>query len=217
MNMSDEGSDIQPYSETIRTGRPWWQVCCVGCLLLIVAVAGGVLFLIRSSGQTSQSLMTLPANYPQDLQLYRIEDASSITFLPGKNKSKILQTISAPLKLFASALGMPAASVGSSTSPAAITTASQALDVYGSKLEGMDSVLVSWKQIQASHQDVMGYYLGMVARAGMSVTTSTDALTGTDTVVAIRDDAVMHIRVQSIPDAQGLEQVVIAITYANRP
>lgn len=216
--MPDDGTAISSIQE-VRAGRPWWQVCCAGCLLLVAAVfVGGWLLFRGGPGPTNVHLTTLPDAFPKDIQLYHVEDADSITLIQGKNTNKFLQAIMTPLHLFTSgAVVTTTPSLIGSTSTATIQTAMQVLDTYAEKFKDMDTVIVSWDHVSSTRQEIMDFYQGSFARGGFASTSSRDAITGTEMVIGTRPDASIQLQLEEDEQGRGIDAMVAAVTYSLKP
>ncbi|MFZ2803760.1 MAG: hypothetical protein WA001_00905 [Patescibacteria group bacterium] len=196
--------------EAAHTGRPWWKVCCIGCLVLIVAVfVGGSLVLRLVTGPSHQVLSTLPANYPADLEPYRLTDAQTIVFMPGKRSSKLLQILFSPVESLVSAVGST-----SSTQAGAAASFKDAITTYADAMQGFDTVTVSWKGLAAQPDDTLVYYSDLFKKAGMSVQAYRSTSTATDIVFAKRDNAAMQLSIQDTPTVPGIDDIELTVEYA---
>ena len=187
-----------------RVGRPWWKVCCIGCLLMILAPFIGLLILSHVfSGAVAESLNTLPANYPSDIVLYHMEDASSISYLPGKSKGLLAELVSYPARWFG----------GSASSSAVEQGASQ----YAAVAQATDRVTVTWNGLNVKESDVTAYYADLFKRLGMPDQSSANPATNSLIDVAHRSDASVQIGIQDSPDVLGVDQIVVTVDYIPKP
>jgi hypothetical protein len=161
-------------------------------------------------------LNALPDTFPKNIHLYRLDEARSIMFLQGKNSNKLFQAIMAPLHLFAGGAAVTS-TVGVTTGTASIQSAVQVLDVYAEKFKDMDSVIVSWDAVSSTRQDVMDFYTSTFVQDGFTSTSTHDAVGGTDVLFATRSDASIQLQIQAALNGQGIEAMVAAVTYTNKP
>lgn len=181
-------------------GRPWWKMCCAGCLLLLVGFFAALFIVIRGlSGPGAQSLAALPPNYPADLPLYRIEDAVSFQYLPGRSKGKLMETLSYPLAWFSKAMSSDAVRSG--------------VQKYTTVLQGTDRVSVTWINVKASRDEVLRAYAELYKKAGMSDEATSDEATHSVAGVARRMDAVIQLYLRDAPDVTGVDQIVVTVDY----
>ena len=186
-------------SET-RVGRPWWKVCCIGCLLMLLAPVIAIVILSHVfSGVTEQSLSTLPPDFPSDIQLYRLQNASSISYLPGKSKGKLAELLSYPSRWF-----------GSSSSSAEVEQgAKQLIDVA----ESTDRVTVTWSNLNVKEEDVMLYYAALFKQLNMQDRATIDDATHSVIDVANRKDVSIQIGIRDLPEVPGVDQIVVTVDY----
>jgi hypothetical protein len=201
-------SDFQHQGSVASSGRPWWKACCVGCLLLIIAfVVGVVIFLRAITGPQNQRLSELPSAYPRDLVPSRMEDAKMIIFTPGKTRGQMMRVISAPIKMLTSVI--PSSSLDSDTA----SRFKAAMDGYSQRMDGLDSVTISWKGLDASKADVVEYYSELFKRRGMTEQSFHDEASATDILLATRKDAGVQVKIVDGPDVPGIDDIEVTVDY----
>jgi hypothetical protein len=199
----------------VVSGRPWFSICCIGCLLVIAAIGiGGFILLRVLTGPTSMTLTSLPDNYPKDLPLYRLEDAASISLVKGSQKSRMLQLLTGPAKLFVQATGGSASSSVGTDLASTTQDIKNAISAYSSQLEHQDTLTVTWKNLKASRLDVVRYYEDLFKKAGLKEQATRDDATATDLVFASRPDEAIQIDLQDLPDVSGIDELVITVDYS---
>ena len=200
-----------PQDRTVKevaSGRPWFSICCVGCLLLIAAVGLGVFILLRIlTGPSSVSLASLPETYPKDLPLYRLEDAYSISVVQGSQKSRMLKLLAGPAKLFGQLAGGEASST---------QDIKNVISDYSAQLEHQDTATITWKNLKASRVEVVRYYESLFQKAGLREQAARDEATATDLIFASRPDEAIQIRLQDLPDVEGIDELVIIVDYSSK-
>jgi len=199
----------------IREGWPWWKICCIGCFVLVVAI----IVLIGAAwhgfgGGGPQTLTALPPNFPPSVGVYRLEDAKSIVYLPGKEKDRLITLVLSPFRFFGNVMvsesatgtgGAPKPWVDQVTESASIT-----------QLQKMDTVTITWERLQADRDEVEKWYLGGFQRNGFAVTSRRDAATATDVMIAQRSDARVQLQLQDLPDISGIDTVTMVVDYLNQ-
>jgi hypothetical protein len=184
----------------MEAGRPWWKVCCAGCILLVFGFAVALFVVIHAiTGPGIQHISALPENYPKDLVLFRIEDAASIRYLPGTNKGKMVDILAYPARWFSGASSTDAVSAG--------------MEKYSDAMEGTDRVIVTWINLKTPREDVLRHYAELFKKTGMADRATSDEATGSIVDIAEREDAVMQIEVQDLPDIDGVDRIVVTVDY----
>lgn len=80
-------------------------------------------------------------------------------------------------------------------------------------LQQMDTVVVRWEELDTSREDVLRFYQELFERNKFVVQSARDGGRAIDTIVAQRDDVVMNVRVQDLPDVPGVDNVTVIINY----
>lgn len=209
MGMSTEG-----VSDSVRGGRPWWQICCGGCLLLILAVfVGGFILLQTIAGPGVTHPTQLPSNYPKDIVPYRLSEAQSISYLEGKSKSKIRETMYAPILLFSKFIGSQ-----SGEDIGALTEAGKSFDAFGADVQNTDSVTLTWKNLRATREEALVYYRDMLRSASPKLETSetSDETMRVEYLSGLRVGTMVQLQFQLGSDPQVIDEMVLAVTYSNK-
>jgi|GEM_PF-1913692 len=188
-------------------GRSWWQACCVGCLLFVVVGIVGLIFLFRFiAGPPVEFLKELPASYPKDIKLLKIEDATSISYAPGQQKSRVLQIASTPLRWLGEVVATSANDQGKTD---------EILGVYGSQIAQTDAVTVMWRPLMMRPEDVVTYYTGELRREGFEVRALPPEQDSVQVeFVALRKDASIQATLIPSVDNSSVEQLILTTTYA---
>ena len=197
-------------SDTVRNGRPWWQICCGGCLLIVIAAVIGSFILLRVvTGPGVVQQTSLPSNYPKALEPYHLNEASSIAYLQGKDKSKMLNTVYAPLKLFAKLSGQAAPDNGTVQLDAA------AVDALGTDAQYIDTVTITWKGWKAATPDVTAYYQKLFTDAGMKIDSAHGTVEQGDAITGVRDG--MFAQISFLPGSEtGTVDAELVVSYSNK-
>ncbi len=186
--------------EPAETGRSWAKACCLGCVLFLIAGAITLFVAIRLlAGPGAQPISQLPSNYPADLQLYRISEAGGMTFQEGKNKGRVLEFISLPVKWF---------SHFSSS-----TQFERGVKDYANVVAGMDRVTVAWTELNATSDEVLVYYANLFKVAGMSDEAIRDEETHTVGALAKRPGAIIQLLLTDTPEVPGVDRIVVSVDY----
>lgn len=213
-HMDQTGTSSEGVSDSIRSGRPWWQICCGGCLLSIFAIfAGGFILLQTIAGPGVTHPSVLPSNYPKDIVPFRLSEAQSISYLEGKSKSKIRETMYAPILLFSKLLGRQTGQdVGS------LADAGRSFDAFGADVQNTDSVTLTWKNVRATREEVLGYYKKTLGDANprLETTETSDETEKSVYLSGLRVGTMVQLQIQSGSDPQVIDEVVLAVTYSNK-
>ncbi len=184
----------------LETGRPWWQACCIGCLLFFITAAIAAYAILRVfSGPGPQPIAMLPKNFPSDIELYRFADANSISYLPGSSRGKLFEVISAPVSWLDR----------SSSS----TEVVRGIKRFTTLVAGMDRVSVHWVQLDAKPKDVFAAYEKMFATGGFHEDVVKDEKLSTISAVAKRNDVVIQFLMRDTPENPGIDEMTITIDY----
>jgi hypothetical protein len=208
--MDATSQQIASQTDIARSGRPWWKACCIGCLLLIiVVVVGGSLIVRMAIGPATTAVRDLPSNYPQDLQPYLLPQATLITYVPGTGRSRMMRAMLSPATFIAKL-------VGGSNSDQATTTAdfAGAVDAYSTQLQTLDSVTVSWKNLQVPYSEAMAYYSDLFKRAGMTVQAYQNQTSNTNIVFAKRPGAAVQLNVTDDPTTPAIDDIELTVEYS---
>jgi hypothetical protein len=139
--------------DSVIEGRSWWKVCLTGCAILLVAAFVAGFFLIRSFvGSTPKRISVLPDGFPQNLVLYRPEEAREILFYPGEARGKVFRFMTAPVKFIAGLVGK-----------------GDELPDFADKnpIETSDTVSVLWTDMDATQDEVLRFYAGSLQQIGV--------------------------------------------------
>ncbi len=148
----------QRVDTSIRTGRPWWQVCSGGCCLLLVVLVIGLGVFWRFVGVFEiipERLDRIPANFPPSITLYAPERVHSIELLTGAKKERAMGVLFHSLRSFDTMIG-----ISSSTDGGATTT-----DIPAN-FHRSDTLTLSWEGLQASHDEISRFYIEQFRRNG---------------------------------------------------
>lgn len=203
-------SDIDRTANIASRGRPWWQMCCLGICVIVVAmfVVGSVLFRVVT-GPSVQLLSKLPSNYPIAMTPFHLSEAGSISYAPGKSKGTVMQILSAPLRFMANMVGM--------VSPDKKETSqnlSQALDGYSQQLSSLETVTMKWQPLRASKEEVLSYYTDLFQKNAMTVQQERQDQTNTDLVLATGSGAAIQLEVSDDPSTPDVDRFVMVVDYS---
>lgn len=205
-NIGGAPGSIEEQTNAVVRGKSLRKACCIGCVLFIAAVAIAAYAILRIlTGPPTQNLTQLPANYPSDFALYRLPDAVSITYVPGKSRGKIFDIITSPIIALINSVGTSTASQ--------VSDVKGVLGVYSAGLKGKDSVTVVWKDLVATRQDVLDYYAALFKRAGMTEKIAREEAVSTDLILARRKDAAIQLYLRDAPDVPNIEEVTVTVDY----
>jgi|GEM_PF-2905602 len=212
--------------DDLGEGRPLWQTCCLGCLFALAAVIVGTLVVILLFGGTGiEQVKTVPANFPKEITIFKLESAKGITVLGGGQRGRILGIILSPIKLFKQFQR----DKSELESGLIVSTAPLRIEWLGKQAqpeswfdkalrlaEGVDTVSISWEDLPATRQDVLDYYQRMFAKAGMKTRSSVEASTRTDFLEATKDGLDVQVHVQAAADGKNIDNLVVIVSYRNR-
>jgi hypothetical protein len=198
----------------IREGRPWWKICCVGCFAILIAIVVLVWFAWRgATGGGPRSLATLPANFPPSVDVYRLEDAKSIIYLPGGEKDRLVALVLAPFKFFGNVM---VSDRGTGDDASQKQWVDRITDGKVSQLQKVDTVTIAWERLKADRDETEQWYLSGFQRNGFAVLSRRDAATATDVVIAQRDDARVQLQIQDLADIAGIDSIIMIVDYMNQ-
>ncbi len=209
--------DIRKVVDQAEGGRPWWQACCLGCglTLFALAVAAGW-FLHSLQGPGPQHLTALPANFPEEIKILRLKDAT-IQYVPATQKRGIAERILSPLRL----LGLVATSTP--TLPPDVADAlsrlstSTLLRVDRMQALNADSVFLSWGPVpDLKPADVISYYRGQMAQGDFHVETVQDEVSRTEILFGDRSDATFQLDVKGDRAGTGIDEMRVVVNYVGQ-
>ncbi len=191
---------VQSAIEPAENGRSWAKACCLGCVLFVIAGAIALFLAVRFlAGPGAQPIAQLPSNYPADLPLFRLPEANGMTFQEGKNKGRIIEFISLPVKWF---------SHFSSS-----TQFEQGIKNYANVVAGMDRVTVTWTELNATQDEALAYYVNLFKSAGMSDEAIRDDATHSVGALAKRPGAIIQLLLTDTPEVPGVDRIVVTVDY----
>ena len=208
--------------QALDGGRPWWQACCLGCGIFVFALAVAAAWFAHGiKGPGIQYLRTLPPNFPSNIELYRIEQAKSIGYVPAVQKIGIAERILSPLQLLgiiATSTDQTQASNGiqsvmqhfSTSTPA--TSTEPLLQVFNA-----DTLLIDWgpmTDVRAS--DIMDRYRTLLERDGFQTDVEHDDLAQTDTIFGERSDATVQVDVKESSSGTGIDEMRAVVNYVGQ-
>lgn len=207
MEMNAESSaQIAETVDAARQGRSWWQSCCLGCGLFFVAAIVGLVFLFRfMAGAPVEIRKDLPSTFPKDISVYAPTEATTITYAPGRQKSRFLHLVTAPLRL----IGDIAETNGSNSGEA-----NKILASYGDQIAVMDSVTIYWRTIPRKAEDIVTYYGSELRKQGFELRAVPGDTNGIE-FIATRSDATVHGTLRASEDGGAVQDMVLTVTYAS--
>lgn len=210
----------------LREGRPLWQTCCFGCLFALAAAVIGVIAVVYLFGGPGiEQTKALPANFPKEIQVLKLESARGITVLSGGQRGRLLGIVLAPVKLFKQfkrEKTEPESGIVVSTAPLRIEWLGKEPQAEGwfdralRLAEGVDTVSISWEDLPATRQAVLDHYRQVFERAGMKTRVSFEPATRTDFLAAAKDGLDAQVHIQSASDGQTVENLAVIVSYRNR-
>lgn len=139
-------------------GRPWWKVCCVGCCLGIIALVVALVVGVRLfAGSGPRPVDRIPTTFPAQLPLYRVETADEILYYPAAAKNAMSRIATAPLSWVSHFFG----------SSGDVDSVQNAIGAQLRRIEGRDTVVIRWRKLQTSRDDLIRFYAGALQQAGM--------------------------------------------------
>jgi len=206
------GAAVESINETARRGRPWWQMCCGGCLLLVVAAIIGTVILLQTlAGPGIVHLTALPANFPSQITPLHPTEVRSMDYLEGRNKTKVLQTLYAPFRLFTKMTGRQTTEDGFS-----LTDVNSAFDSMGSDVQKIDTVTMTWKSVRATQPDLLAQYTQQFNNAGLTLKTSHDDADRSDVVTGLREGLFVQLSLKGGVDPQVVDEIQLVVSYSNK-
>ena len=187
-------------------GRSWWKICCTGCclgiiVLVVLVVAGVRLF----AGSGPQPVDRIPVTFPKQLPLYRVETADEMLYYPAAAKNAMTRIATAPLA-WVSQFANTDGSVGS---------VQNAIGAQLRRIEGRDTMVIQWRDLQTSREDLLRFYAGALQQAGLPPGKMrrddaglADELTSRSTTISFT------LLLTDEPRQPGLDRVIIVVEYA---
>ena len=120
----------------------------------------------------------MPPNFPPSVSVYRIEDAKSIVYLPGKEKDRLIALVLSPFRFFGNVMVSDRATGTDDAQKTWADRVSEGDSVM--QLQKVDTVTITWERLQADRDEAEKWYLGEFQRNGFAVTSRRDAATATD-------------------------------------
>ena len=200
-------AEIAQTIDNARQGRSWWQACCMGCGIFFVFGVIGVILLFRFMAGAPVEIRTdFPPQFPKDIAVFAPEKAASITYAPGRQKSRMLHFVTTPLRWIGDI---------AETTPGGGGETSKILESYGSEIAAMDSVTVYWRNLEAKPQEVMMYYGNGLRNQGFEVKAVPAEGSGIE-FLASRPNATVHGTIHPKTDQTAIDDMVLTITYEAR-
>jgi hypothetical protein len=193
-----------------RSGRPWWQMCCGGCLVVIVIFVVFIGFLMKSYvGQGSIKVLSLPDNFPKDIVPFHLNEVQSISVLSGASKNKIVRVLYAPFQLIANVIKPDQAE----TKSEALETDAY-IEAFSAGASRIDTVTLRWSNITATEEEIMSYYVNQFKQAQlkMEVVREDDQ---TQTLTGIKNGLLAEVRVSHAVSSQAIEEVTLVVSRSN--
>lgn len=207
MPMDMNSANSAQIAETVdeaRKGRSWWQACCLGCGLFLVAGIVALVFLFRfMAGAPIQSLTALPVTFPKDVAVYAPDQATSIHYAPGRQKSRLLHLVTAPLRLIGDVAETNGANSGE---------ANKVLESYGEQIAVVDSVTVYWQKLERKPEDIVQFYSDELRKQQFEIQAVPAEQAGVE-FLASRPDATVHATFRPSEDGTSVEDMVLTVTY----
>lgn len=141
------------------------RTCLTGCgciVIFIIAIVVGLWLFIGSGPST---LKTVPASFPSDITVYDKDNIDTITFIPGKYKSRGLQISALVPKIILSPLLLSTNNSASSTENPSIW------DLITSPVtDTRDTVNIEWRGDDAPPKFFADFYTESLLKAGYTIT-----------------------------------------------
>lgn len=104
MRKNIEQIDIQepPIQEITKKKSCARRSCTTGCGCIVIFLIVAVVLLNFTTGPRAKTLKKIPENFPKSIPIYDQDNISNITFISGKEKNKIIETIALIPKLILS-------------------------------------------------------------------------------------------------------------------
>jgi hypothetical protein len=182
-------------------GRPWWKVCCVGCLGLVILLLVGVFFLLRILPNAGpRSVRELPDDFPADLVLFRPEAAVEILYYPAEDKNRAFRYVTGPLSIFARG--------ENAELPKQIEQG-----LVGVK--DFDTVTVHWVNLNAKKDDVLRFYAGAMIQAGIADPQMREQKDGNELVEMLGLSERLNVKVflNDDPETAVIDSVTVLVEY----
>lgn len=187
-------------------GRPWWKTFLIVCtiiLVLTVVISSVISMFFGGSGPrvTSQ----LPKTFPTNFVVYRIGLVERIVYYPASEKDKPLRLIMLPVKAVANLVGRG-------------TGVSESMDRFLGAIQNNETVTMTWKDVEASPDEVLAFYVGSMRSAGiidpqMRQTEEKDV----SQIVGVAENG-LRINVLIIDDAntEKVDSITVAVEYPSQ-
>lgn len=204
--MSDQPMGIPnpATTEDVIEGRPWWKVCCIGCLFMAIVFVIAILIGLRLfTGSTSpQTLRSLPASFPQGVVLFRPEQNDSIVYYPASSKNKNFGIITQSVKLFGSEGDQ----------------LSTLLDTGLKSVKDTDTVTIHWSNMDAPADEIIRFYAGAMKQAGVGdpqMKQTSDATVRK--MVGLTSRLSLQLLVVDLPDTETVDSITFVVEYPSLP
>ncbi len=199
----------------LEGGRPWWQACCLGCGLFLLAIGGTIIFFAYTyTGPVVQSRTSLPSNFPNDILFFHMQDVKHVTYIPHTPKQNIFSKFVSPFQLLniiknQSDISLPdkmALLMSQMTSSTSFITYMNVIDA--------DTVFLDWDSIPESQtKDVTLYYQDMLKRTGFDVHILHDDTAHTDIIDGERSDTNVQVDVNGHAGDGGIDEIRAVVNY----
>lgn len=204
MDDQSRGAPDQATMEAAIVGRPWWKVCCMGCLAFIVISLISVYMAIRvfSGTGSPQKLDSLPASFPKDVVVYRPEEVDEIQYYPASSKNKNFNIITEPLK----ALGQEGSQL------------SKLLDSGLKNIKDTDTVTIHWSNVDAPREDVIRFFAGAMKQAGIGnpqMKQTSDA--AISNMIGLSADLSLKLLVIDRSETKAIDSMTFVVEYPSLP
>ena len=195
---------------TVTQGRRWWQVCCLGCSLIIVffVIIGAVLTRVMT-GPPMRMLSTLPDQFPVGITPFHLSEARGIRYAPGKSKGAAMGMFSLPLRFMGSVIGF-----GSPDQKESTQIFSQAVDGYSAQLTSMETVTIVWQPLRARKEEVLNYYMQVFQKNAMTVQRENREQVRTDFILATGPGVAVQLELMDDPATPDVDNLVMTVDYS---
>lgn len=201
--MSDQSEKVPnpATTEEVIEGRPWWKVCCVSCILLLIVVFIGIFFLLRLLPATGpMSISSLPPGFPSEFVLFRPEAAVEMLYYPAKNKNRAFRFVTGPLSFFARGddAKLP-----------------QQIERGLIGVKDFDTVTIHWVNLNATKDEVLRFYAGSMFQAGITDPQMREQKDEADLAEMIGLSERLNIKVflTDLPETNAIDSVTVLVEY----
>ncbi len=170
-------------------------------VLVVVFIVGIRLF----AGSGPQPVDKIPATFPKQLPLYRVETADEMLYYPAAAKNAMSRIATAPLAWISRFAG----------SDKSVGDVQNAIGAQLRRIEGRDTVVIQWRDLQASREDLLRFYAGALQQAGLPPGKMrrddgglADELTSRSATISFT------LLLTDEPRQAGLDNVTIVVEYA---